>query len=257
MSFGDPVTVAPGAEVTVKNDDTAEHSVTSQTEGVFDEHVDGGEQDTFTAPTEPGEYAFLLRAPPVDEGHADRQVAAWQTAPTRPPPRFRRHSKRASAELAGSSIVVARAQIEGADMDRNAMVWIIVAVAAIIVIALVAFVTQVAPPRRSRTTPRRDRAADRASREARSHCHRNRGEGTGRAGGSRGEGCRGARLQNTAQTHREAVTTSRDELDAHRERVDQLDPKGRTDEPAPGTADEVRSDAPAADPRHANDHRRP
>ncbi len=43
MSFGDPVTVAPGAEVTVKNDDTAEHSVTSDTEGVFDEHVDGGE----------------------------------------------------------------------------------------------------------------------------------------------------------------------------------------------------------------------
>ena len=43
MSFGDPVTVAPGAEVTVKNDDTAEHSVTSETEGVFDEHVDGGE----------------------------------------------------------------------------------------------------------------------------------------------------------------------------------------------------------------------
>ena len=58
MSFGDPVTVAPGAEVTVKNDDSAEHSVTSDTEGKFDEHVDGGEQDTFTAPTEPGEYAF-------------------------------------------------------------------------------------------------------------------------------------------------------------------------------------------------------
>jgi plastocyanin len=58
MSFGAPVTVAPGAEVTVQNDDTAEHSVTSETEGAFDEHVDGGESDTFTAPTEPGEYAF-------------------------------------------------------------------------------------------------------------------------------------------------------------------------------------------------------
>jgi len=58
MSFGDPVTVAPGAKVTVKNDDSAEHSVTSDTEGAFDEHIDGGEQDTFTAPTKPGEYPF-------------------------------------------------------------------------------------------------------------------------------------------------------------------------------------------------------
>ena len=68
MSFGDPVTVAPGAEVTVKNDDTAEHSVTSQTEGVFDEHIDGGEQDTFTAPTEPGEYAFYCTYHPSMKG---------------------------------------------------------------------------------------------------------------------------------------------------------------------------------------------
>ena len=68
MSFGDPVTVAPGAEVTVKNDDTAEHSVTSETEGTFDEHVDGGESDTFTAPTEPGEYAFYCTYHPSMKG---------------------------------------------------------------------------------------------------------------------------------------------------------------------------------------------
>lgn len=58
MSFGEPITVAPGATITVKNDDSAEHSVTSQTEGKFDVHVDAGEQGTLTAPTEPGEYAF-------------------------------------------------------------------------------------------------------------------------------------------------------------------------------------------------------
>lgn len=58
MSFGDPVTVAPGAEVTVKNDDSAEHSVTSDTEGAFDKQIDGGKEDTFTAPTKPGEYPF-------------------------------------------------------------------------------------------------------------------------------------------------------------------------------------------------------
>ena len=68
MSFGDPVTVAPGAEVTVKNDDTPEHSVTSETEGVFDKDVDGGESDTFTAPTEPGEYAFHCTYHPSMKG---------------------------------------------------------------------------------------------------------------------------------------------------------------------------------------------
>lgn len=58
MSFGDPVTVAPGAQLTVINNDSAEHSVTSRTAGAFDVHVDGGQQGTLTAPTEPGEYAF-------------------------------------------------------------------------------------------------------------------------------------------------------------------------------------------------------
>lgn len=59
MSFGEPITVAPGAQITVKNQDSAEHSVTSRTEGQFDVHVDGGQQGTLTAPTEPGEYEFF------------------------------------------------------------------------------------------------------------------------------------------------------------------------------------------------------
>jgi plastocyanin len=58
MNFGQPITVPPGAQITVKNDDSAEHSVTSDTEGKFDVHVDGREQGTLTAPMEPGEYAF-------------------------------------------------------------------------------------------------------------------------------------------------------------------------------------------------------
>lgn len=58
MSFGDAITVPPGATITIKNDDSAEHSVTSDTAGKFDVHVDGKEQGTLTAPTEPGEYAF-------------------------------------------------------------------------------------------------------------------------------------------------------------------------------------------------------
>jgi plastocyanin len=58
MSFGEPVTVPPGAQLTIKNDDSAEHSVTSDMAGKFDVHVDGTEQGTLTAPTEPGEYTF-------------------------------------------------------------------------------------------------------------------------------------------------------------------------------------------------------
>jgi plastocyanin len=59
MAFGDPLTVSPGATITIVNSDTVEHSVTSEPKGKFDTHVDGSEQKTFTAPTEPGEYPFI------------------------------------------------------------------------------------------------------------------------------------------------------------------------------------------------------
>jgi plastocyanin len=58
MSFGAPLTVSPGAQISIKNDDSVEHSVTSDTAGKFNVEVDGKEQGTLTAPTEPGSYAF-------------------------------------------------------------------------------------------------------------------------------------------------------------------------------------------------------
>ena len=58
MAFGEPITVAPGAEIAVANTDSVEHSVTSQTAGAFDVHVDGKQKGTLVAPTEPGEYPF-------------------------------------------------------------------------------------------------------------------------------------------------------------------------------------------------------
>ncbi len=67
-SFGDPVTVPPGAQITIKNDDSAEHSVTSDTAGKFDVHVDGMQQGTLTAPTEPGEYAYHCTYHPSMQG---------------------------------------------------------------------------------------------------------------------------------------------------------------------------------------------
>ena len=56
MSFGEPITVSPGAQVAIKNNDSAEHSVTSDTAGKFDVDVEGKGQGTLTAPTDPGQY---------------------------------------------------------------------------------------------------------------------------------------------------------------------------------------------------------
>jgi len=61
MDFGDPITVSPGAQVAVTNEDGVEHSVTSKTAGQFDVEVDGGKQGTFTAPTQPGDYPFYCK----------------------------------------------------------------------------------------------------------------------------------------------------------------------------------------------------
>ena len=58
MAFGQPLTVAPGTQINIANNDTVEHSVTSETKGAFDVHVDGGKKKTLTAPSHPGEYAF-------------------------------------------------------------------------------------------------------------------------------------------------------------------------------------------------------
>jgi plastocyanin len=58
MDFGEPVTVSPGAQVTIKNNDSVEHSVTSDTSGQFNVDVEANEQGTLTAPAAAGEYQF-------------------------------------------------------------------------------------------------------------------------------------------------------------------------------------------------------
>lgn len=69
FSYGEPLAVPPGAQVSVTNNDSAPHSVTSQTAGQFDVHVDGGgATGTFTAPTEPGEYPFYCTYHPSMKG---------------------------------------------------------------------------------------------------------------------------------------------------------------------------------------------
>ncbi len=54
-----PASVAPGATVTVTNEDTAPHTVTAKDGGAFNAQVAAGETVTFTAPQEPGEYAII------------------------------------------------------------------------------------------------------------------------------------------------------------------------------------------------------
>src|SRR5262245_9348040 len=68
MNFGDPITVAPGATVSIANDDSVEHPVTSNAAGTFDVEVDGSEHGTLTAPTAPGTYEFHCKYHPTMKG---------------------------------------------------------------------------------------------------------------------------------------------------------------------------------------------
>lgn len=56
--------VAPGAEVTVINNDSVGHTVTSDEEGLFDSVFGPNETVTFTAPEEAGEYSFFCTPHP-------------------------------------------------------------------------------------------------------------------------------------------------------------------------------------------------
>ncbi|MGN6251515.1 MAG: cupredoxin domain-containing protein [Marmoricola sp.] len=50
--------VAPGATVTVRNDDSVAHTVTADSAGGFDVTVAPGKTATFTAPSKPGDYPY-------------------------------------------------------------------------------------------------------------------------------------------------------------------------------------------------------
>ena len=59
FEYGAPLTVAPGAVVTVTNMDSAGHTVTADQGQAFDVDVKGsGGTATFTAPTAPGSYPY-------------------------------------------------------------------------------------------------------------------------------------------------------------------------------------------------------
>lgn len=58
FAYSGPGTVAPGTEITVKNDDDAAHTVTADGKGGFDVILQPGTSATFKAPAEPGKYDF-------------------------------------------------------------------------------------------------------------------------------------------------------------------------------------------------------
>jgi plastocyanin len=59
FAFGAPLTVKPGATISVSNQDTTAHDVASDDAGNFRTPLlNKGESATFTAPTQPGTYKF-------------------------------------------------------------------------------------------------------------------------------------------------------------------------------------------------------
>ena len=68
MKFSAPLTVTPGATVTVVNSDSAEHTVTADSGNAFNAEVGDNGTATFTAPTQPGTYAYHCTYHPMMHG---------------------------------------------------------------------------------------------------------------------------------------------------------------------------------------------
>ena len=59
MSYTVPPSVSPGQQLTIVNNDAANHTVTADENNLFDIRVSGGGGSApFTAPTTPGSYPF-------------------------------------------------------------------------------------------------------------------------------------------------------------------------------------------------------
>src|SRR5437773_1441055 len=79
FGYGSPVTVAPGATVTVKQEDPVQHDVFSQ--AFKTKLLNQGGSATFTAPTAPGTYDYTCSIHPKMHGRLIVKAGA-QSAPT-------------------------------------------------------------------------------------------------------------------------------------------------------------------------------
>jgi len=127
-------------------------------------------------------------------------------------------------------------------VDSNSAVWIVIAVvAAIVVIALVAFLARSARNKRRHAQAEEMRQEIGHKTEYVEKREAIAAETAARARAAQAEAevkaAEAARLQGTARTHLESASTSREELDAHRERADALDPKHKDDQ---GPKDDLR-----------------
>lgn len=68
FAYGEPLTVAPGTEVTVVNEDSAPHNANDAGGAWEFELLDQGESTTFTAPDEAGTYDLICTAHPQMSG---------------------------------------------------------------------------------------------------------------------------------------------------------------------------------------------
>jgi plastocyanin len=67
FAFTTPASVAPGAKITVKNEDSTAHTVTADKGDAFNSPAPAG-NSSFTAPTEPGTYPFHCNIHPEMHG---------------------------------------------------------------------------------------------------------------------------------------------------------------------------------------------
>jgi plastocyanin len=58
FAYAVPVSVSPGAMVTVVNKDSEAHTVTADSGGAFDDKATAGASTRFQAPSQPGSYPF-------------------------------------------------------------------------------------------------------------------------------------------------------------------------------------------------------
>ncbi|BBY63790.1 cupredoxin domain-containing protein [Mycolicibacterium helvum] len=68
MKFTSPAPVPPGATVTVTNSDGVEHTVTADSGNAFNVEIGEKGTATFTAPTQPGTYAYHCTYHPTMHG---------------------------------------------------------------------------------------------------------------------------------------------------------------------------------------------
>jgi plastocyanin len=68
FAFGGTLTVAPGATVTVRNDDPIMHTLTAVDGSFTTPTIDPGTEATFTAPATPGDYPITCNFHPFMEG---------------------------------------------------------------------------------------------------------------------------------------------------------------------------------------------